>query len=68
MKLRNFKAAESLRQIIKRKSSTPEKQVFGTFKNTFELFKAAESLNLRSFSGNFLSCKMKTNISIVNKT
>ena len=32
-----------------RKSSTPEKQVFGTFKNTFELFKAAESLNLQSF-------------------
>ena len=48
-------------------SSTPEKQVFGTFKNTFELFKAAESLNLQSFEGNFLSCKMKANISIVNK-
>ena len=36
-------------QLSKGKSSTPEKQVFGTFKNTFELFKAAESLNLQRF-------------------
>ena len=50
------------------KSSTPEKQVFGTFKNTFELFKDAESLNLQSFKGHFLSLKMKTNISILHKT
>ena len=64
VKLRNW--VRSLLSI--RESSTLEKQVFGTFKNTFELFKAAESLNLQSFKGKFLSCKMKTNISIVNKT
>ena len=51
-----------------RMSSTPEKQVFGTFKKTFKLFKDAESLNLQSFKGHFLSLKMKTNISILHKT
>ena len=39
-----FKKGFELKAIAIRKSSTPEKQVL-----TFELFKAAESLNLQSF-------------------
>ena len=45
MKLRNLEKPN----ISIRKSNTPEKQVFGTFENTFEFFNAAESLNLKIF-------------------